>query len=112
MYLSVGQLPIDQFVQYKSILTLFYQHYTLVMVFNFIHILNLVINTLGGLHGLQFFVDLINLCFGQCFFRFQTITWWNSLPSALFQDGQLCDSLLTHFLDLTWFLDSVILWIV
>jgi len=65
-----------------------------------------------GLHGLQFFVDLINLCFGQCFFRFQTITWWNSLPSALFQDGQLCDSLLTHFLDLTWFLDSVILWIV
>ena len=91
---SLGWLPITQFVQYRSVLTMFHQHY----LGNGI-LFNSPIE-FGSKHSYgtrqpPWFAS-IPRCkkrFSQHFFRYQATTWWNSLPSILFQDiTRFCDN--------------------
>jgi len=95
-------LPIDQFVQYKSILAMCYQHYLGSGI-----LFNPPIE-FGKKHSFRtrqspWFVNIprCKTCFGQLqhFFKYKATTWWNSIPS---QDvTSFRENLWTHLLDLT-----------
>jgi len=81
---------------------------TWVVVFYLIHLLNFVISTLIELdshHGLWIFLAVRHAMVSVFFSRYKATTWWNSLPSPLFEDvTNFHENLWTHLLDLTWFI--------
>ena len=84
---GLGWLPMSQFIQYRSVLAMLGQHYLGEGV-SFSPPIKF-----GRKHSYRtrcppWFVDIFRYSktFSQRFFRHQATTWWNSLPSSLFND--------------------------
>ena len=100
---NLGWLPFSLFVQYRSLLTMFHNYY-----FDRGIALRPPI-LFGRQHSyrtrcLQHFaaVSRCKRSFTKRFFRSQVATWWNSLPSTLFNDVSVFSSgLFSHFINLT-----------
>ena len=84
---NLGWLPVSRFIQYQSLLMMFGRHYLGEGV-SFSPPIEF-----GHKHSYQtrcssWFANIFcykkNFC--QRFFRYQATTWWNSLPSSLFDD--------------------------
>ena len=96
-------LPIDSFVKYRSLLTLFHDYYigegvilTPAIQFGRNHLYE-IRHPPHHVNSFRF----KNL-FGQKHFQCQTYAWWNSLPLHLFQDvAAFCAGLFTHLLQET-----------
>ena len=83
----LGWLPVESFVRYRSLITLFRDYYvdrgvSLDSAFQF-----------GRTHSYgtrcpphYIITSRLEKSFSQKHFRYKASTWWNSLPSSLFQD--------------------------
>ena len=98
---SLRWLPVSVFIRYRSLLTMFYNHYLSKGV-----ALNPPIS-FGTQHSYETRrpkhcagITRCRKSFTQRFFRYQAATWWNSLPSILFTDS-FSSNLYKHLFDLT-----------
>jgi len=94
----LGWLPVNSFVRYRSLLTLFRDYYTSrsipfnpALEFGHSH----YYETRCPLHYISTIRPRTAFC--QRHFQHKVSSWWNCLPANLFQDiSAFCDSLLTY----------------